>query len=60
MVWLLYLHVKIDSSVLVSVCLSLFRLVAQIHDELLFEVEISQLEQFAGEETVHVLLYEHE
>ncbi len=49
MVWLLYLHVKIDSSVLVSVCLFLFRLVAQIHDELLFEVEISQLEQFAGE-----------
>lgn len=49
MVWSLYPHVKIDSSVLVSVCLDLCRLVAQIHDELLFEVEISQLEQFAGE-----------
>lgn len=49
MVWSLYLQDKIDSFVLVSVCVDLFRLVAQIHDELLFEVEISQLDQIAGE-----------
>lgn len=41
MTWLLYVY-WIDSCVI-------FRLVAQIHDELLFEVDISQVNEFAGE-----------
>lgn len=41
----------------VSVCNC--RLIAQLHDEILYEVEDSQVEQFAGELTAFIISYQY-